>query len=374
MTRAHFPWILLALPTLACGTAKFGAAPLDAGEDGVTADAGVPDDTPAACDAPLPASLPAVAPLDLDGYPPYAADGCAIVYVDVTGTLVALDLKSNATLTLDQAASSPKRPTIAGGVVAWEATDAGRAIVRVHTAAGTSTLAGAFDHAGEPRAAKDAVVFTAWLAAADASDTDVLLWDPTTGKTSVVFGGPGQQRLADVSRTHVAASDFSEDPDGTFNRNGTDLADVVVLERASGTVVHRAQPGKQAFPILVSATRLGYLDWVEVHPEPKLSQYTLRAGELAGTISGDVTIATVTDDSSEYVLPTGRGGILEWVDRPQSAPTALYRAPADLSSPPIAAPGLGGLTLHAPAGAGSFTLLATEAPTEPVIVLRGIAR
>ena len=59
-------------------------------------------------------------------------------------------------------------------------------------------------------------------------DTDVQLYVPTTGVTTTIAGGPGQQRFADVDDDWIAVTDFSEDPDGRFDANETDLADVVL--------------------------------------------------------------------------------------------------------------------------------------------------
>ncbi len=377
--------LTLSAPPLAfaCSVAKSTVTPgagADGGgiaaEDASAVDAG--DPSPAAtCSAPLPAGilLPSV---DLLGHPPYAADGCTLVYVasaaSGAGELRARDLTTGAETVLAPASESPRRPTIAGDVIAWEAMDGATAIVRVRTAGATFTVSGPFDHAGEARAAADAVVFTGWRSADPVGDTDVFVVDAVTRAARLVLGGPGQQRFADISRGAIAATDFSEDPDGTFNDNETDLADVVLFDRATSQVTRRPRTGKQAFPMIASPTRLGYLDWATVHPEPKLAAYVLRVGDMAGPAEADVTLATVTDASGQYVLPSGRNGVIEWVQRPMGASPALFKAPADLSSPAAAVPGLDGLELFAPALAASFTLLGTRASGSTDVVLTAIAR
>src|SRR5262245_7659615 len=210
--------LALFLGLLACGgSAPPAGAPEDAGSP---QDVGSPTDAPpVTCDAPPPKDVP-VSSLDLQGYPPYAADGCTLVYVapgaqaGVSGDLRIRDLASGVESTLAPASESPRRPTIGGDVVAWEAKDGTRAVVRVRVNGTTTTMTGAFDHAGEPRATADAVVFTAWRGVDTLADTDVLSYEVASTRTEVVFGGAGQQRFADVSRGYVAAADFSEDPDG----------------------------------------------------------------------------------------------------------------------------------------------------------------
>jgi hypothetical protein len=356
-----------------CGTSSGSAAvPAPPGADAATnGDGSVV--TTASCPTPPPSGLP-IATLDLLGHPPYAADGCTLVYVGATdggpGDLRVRDRSTGAEVVLAPASESPRRPTVSGDVIAWEAIDNGRAVVRVHAGGTTFTAGGAFDHAGEPRAAADVVAFTAWLGAADTSDTDVLVFDVATKATRTVFGGPGQQRFADASKGTIAATDFSEDPDGTFNDNETDLADIVLFDRATLAVTHRARTGKQAFPMIASATRLGYLDWGLVHPEPKLAAYALRVGDLAGPPEADVQLANVTNSGGYYVLPAGREGVLAWIDRPLGAQAdTLWLAPVDLSAPAAPAPGLAGRTLYAPGISGALTFLATQATASAPVVL-----
>ena len=232
-------------------------------------------------------------------------------------------------------------------------------------------IGGGFDHAGEPRAARGVVVFTAWKTPNPLGDTDVLAFDTVSLRTLLIAGGPAQQRFADVSDTHVALTDFIEDPDGAFNDNGTDLADIVVFDRATRSLSTRARPGKQAFPVLASQTHLGYLDWGLIHPEPKFSQFTLRAGLIAQGAAPDVTVFEIQNVSFQRILPAGRNGVLEWIHQPGTA--SLWRAPADLSSAPLQVAGLEGLELYAPSAASALTVLAVRPPNGP-LVLRGVSR
>ena len=121
---------------------------------------------------------------------------------------------------------------------------------------------GSFDHAGEPRATTDAVVFTAWQGPKADSDTDVWLYDVQGPQLVVALQGAGQQRFADVSPTHVAVSDFSEDPDGIYDGDGTSLADIVVIERSTFKKAARSAKGQASFSAfgLVRGAALPRLD------------------------------------------------------------------------------------------------------------------
>src|SRR5581483_4582161 len=144
-------------------------------------------------------------PLDPLGYPPYAVEGCALVYVASDGTLVLRDLAANVATNIAPAGEKPRRPSIAGGMVAWEATVNGTSVVRWRDATGkVDTIAGSFTSAGEPRAAKDAIVFTAWLSGDPKGDTDVLLFATSMKTITPVGTGPAQQRFPDIDGTRVA--------------------------------------------------------------------------------------------------------------------------------------------------------------------------
>src|SRR5258708_17963874 len=117
---------------------------------------------------------------------------------------------------LAQVGEQPRRRSIAGDLVVWEAVVAGKSIVRVSNAGHSTTIVGPFDHAGEPRATSDAVVFTAWLSADEGGDTDVYLYTPATQQVVPIATGPGQHRFADVSASLVPATAFPEDPVHSF--------------------------------------------------------------------------------------------------------------------------------------------------------------
>jgi hypothetical protein len=340
-----------ALLVLACGPWALGC-----GEG----NGGMPENPPA-CAASAAQGI-AVAATDASGgspyalgYAPYAMDGCLLLHVNPDGALVLRDLGSFAEETLAEAAEAPRRPAVASGVVTWEATLAGRRVVRVRAKGATVTVAGAFDHAGEPRAAADAVVFTGWLSADDTGDTDVFSYVPGEAEAKVLVSGPGQQRFADVSATHVAFSDFSEDPDGRFDENGTDLADVVVIERASGMATRRERPGKQAFPLLGAAGKVAYLEWGPFHPEPKFSAYTLTVGDVGGSGAEDAVAAQI-ETAVPYVRPAARGAWLEWVQWSPGMAATLWRRRADLAAEAAAA-GIEGTELYAPVAAEGMALV-----------------
>ena len=299
------------------------------------------------------------------GYPPYAVDGCHLVYIrkdQGDGVLYLRDLSTGDDLQLDAGDSQPRRPAIAGDVIAWEANLGGKSQVRVRFAGVTSTLSGEFDHGGEPRVTNDAVVFTAFLGPEPTDDTDVYLYDVTRAALSPVASGPGQQRFADVSPSHVAITDFSEDPDGYFDERDA-ISDVVLIDRETGQSVPRNVSGKQAFPLLGSDGALVYLEWGAVHPEPKFSQFWLKSGRIGESPSRDVslTVEQIHTDPA-YVRPSLRGHRVDFVDvREQVA--GLYRADVGSLEPPVAAQLSGATQLFGPVATDTATLISKPEST-----------
>lgn len=290
------------------------------------------------------------------GYPPYALAGCSLAYVSEAGDLRLRDLEGGSERTLDPASAKPRRPALAGDLVAWEAMIGGKDVIRVDGPSGTVTLAGAFDHAREPRVAADAVVFTAWLGAGDAGDTDVLLYEPASGAMKLAAGGPGQQRFADVSLTHVAWTDFSEDPDGRFD-GMDDISDIQVRDRLTGVTTGRKRAGKQAFPILGAEGKIAFLDWGLVHPEPKFSEYEVRLGPPAGDGSTDVVAAHILSHVL-YLRPVAHGDHLSWVgDVALDGDPVLMRRRVDLLDPAETVTVFQGQTAFGPTAAGAITLV-----------------
>ena len=222
-------------------------------------------------------------PLDPLGYPPYAADACQLAYVAADGSLVLRDLTAGGDVTIADASEKPRRPSVAGGIVAWEATIASKDVVRWRDRAGNaSTIDGTFARAGEPRAASDAIAFTAWMTADPQGDTDVLLFS-IEGKTLATIGtGSAQQRFADIDATRIAFTDFSEGgPTGAFEPDlmsdaGYSPSDVVVYDRGTKSLTVRPHSGKQAFPLLVAGGLVAYLDWDRVRPLPKFFRWRAR--------------------------------------------------------------------------------------------------
>ena len=300
------------------------------------------------------------------GYPPYAIDGCRLAYVaaeagGASGRLLLRDLSTLAETDLAAAAEEPRRPTVGGDVVAWEATVDGKRAVRVFADGKTVTVTGPFDHAGEPRATAGAVVLTGWLGAADDGDTDVFLYQTGTAEVVPIATGRGQQRFADVSSAYVAYTDFAEDFDGTFNDDGSDIADLGVFDRSSGESLTRARIGKQAFPLIADGGKLAYLDWGLVHPEPKFSAYELLIGEIGGSPDQDVVVDTVVT-SQPYIRPTARASVLEWVQWPPGDSATLWRRPIDLAVVAKEVAGLEGLELFGPSASATATVLAGRTP------------
>jgi hypothetical protein len=359
---------------------------IDAGPDESVIDTGVDESAiDAEAGAPSPscgpdsvagisiASLSGNNPLDPLGYPPYALDGCTLVYASSSGDLRLRNLSTGEESPLAPASDQPRRPAIAGNLVAWEAVVGGKSIVRASVGGQTTTLAGPFDRAGEPRVTNDAIVFTVWLTPDDAGDdTDVYLFLPGSADLVPVATGWGQQRFADVSASSVAVSDFSEDPTGAFSDTTHRNADIVVFDRGTLAKTVRHLAGKQAFPMLGVGDRLAYLDWGFVTPEPKFSAYVIRSGTVAadpttdGNVngSGQVTVTVNTP----WTRPSVHGDWVEWIDD-SAGGGGLFARPLDLSAP--AESTLGGLELLGPVAGKPLTVAAT---TGQPFLLRGVAR
>jgi hypothetical protein len=310
------------------------------------------------------------------GYPSYAIDGCRLVYLAPgAGGLKLRDLHTGDETTIADAAEEPRRPSIVGDVITWEATVSGAPGVRVKGKSGdVITLAGAFDHAGEPRAAGDAVVFTAWLGPNDTDDTDIYLYRPDTQALTAVGATPKQQRFPDISATHLAWTDFGDDASGYYKDiyNQADEADVVTFERATSKATTRHLPGKQAFPILGATGKVAYLDWVGVEPEPKLDGYALQIANLGAPVELDALVAHI-ETTQIHVRPLARGALLEWVASAGGSSSLLLRRPADLSASATVVPGLDGVSLVGPTASDTITLVGVQ-KSGAAVELRAFAR
>jgi hypothetical protein len=261
---------------------------------------------------------------------------------------------------LDEAESRPRRPAVSGAVIAWEVGDDTASEVRVHYQGVTRTLTGDFTRAGEPRACADAVVFTAFLGEERSSDSDVYLYDVASEELAPVASGPGQQRFADVSLTHVALTDFSEDPAGYFDEMQS-IADVVVVDRETGEIVTRKGAGKQAFPLLASDGAVVYLHWGSVHPEPKFSQFWLMAGYPGDPVELDLDLkGEMVQTNPAYVRPSVHGLDVDFVDTSASV-VGLYRVSLNDRRPPVATlvPS-GGERLLGPVAGPALTLVSQQ--------------
>jgi hypothetical protein len=312
-----------------------------------TAPAEAPDASPPECSADVTGI--AIASEDPYAYPLYALDGCTLAYVGTDAALHVRDLATGKDEIVDR--DSPRRPTLAGDTLAWESKVSGTSRVRVRTGATVTTLEGI---GGEPRAAHDAVAFTRWITADPAGDTDVMLYVPSKGMTTLVAGGPGQQRFADASDAFVAVTDFSEDPDLRFDGDDKDLADVGLYDRATGTLTVRKKAGKQAFPILAGGNALVYHDWASIHPQPKLEAYDLFRTTLDAPVSADTVLASV-HTYPPYTRPAGRGGVVEWVVRDDMG-VRLWRATSS-AAPAMVSAIAGATDLFAPATGEGRTLI-----------------
>ncbi|MEZ4219701.1 MAG: hypothetical protein R3B13_02150 [Polyangiaceae bacterium] len=353
----------------------------DAAADAASADAttdGAMDAGPDASDAPFDAAADCallvqglgVAESDLDGYPPYALAECRLAYVAKSGELRERDLESGVELSVAPASEKPRRPAMAQDVLAWEAEVAGKSVVRVRHSGVVTTLSGSFDHAREPRAAGNVVAFTAFFGATDDSDSDIFLYDAQTQSALNLSNAKAQQRFADVSATHVAWSDFAEDPAGTYAGDGTSLADIVLYDRGTQQSITLKQQGKQAFPMLGVGGRIGYLEWLEVHPVPKLQDYRIMSLPLQDLAAAPTLVAAVQSDVA--VRPAAVGARVEWVVR-SGGKSSLLRAPLDGSSVAQIVD-LGGVAeVHAPAGTAALSVVATRSVANGTPSLRALA-
>jgi hypothetical protein len=367
------------MPGAGAADAPGGAPPAEAGGAGgevSLAGAGAGGDTGVGCANPSLENVEVFSPSwDALGYAPYAVDGCTLVYVSAQGggSLRLRQLATGDETVLDTAGNHPRRPTLSGGVIAWERDGAGGSEVSIVTLT-PNERSRHFDHAGEPRATADAVVFTKFLGSDPTSDTDVALYDLDSDQLSVIASGPGQQRFADVSATHVAFTDFSEDPAGYFNESGS-ISDVVLVDRTTGEVSVRAAEGKQAFPLLGSGEVLAYLEWGAVHPEPKFSQFFIKAGYVNKPVSEDFLVKPdgPVATNPAYVRPSLHGTLLDFIDK-RSQNAELFRA--DLRESAIA-PVLVELAetplLFGPAAAETFTLV-SKPNVDQKLALFAVAR
>jgi hypothetical protein len=343
-----------------------GAGAGASGEAGATAVAGAAGSGEADCGAAALDDLVVYAAGGWDplGYPPYALDDCTLVYVagNADGTGGDLHLRELATgndVVLAEAALHPRRPTLAGAVLAWEDAIATGSQVHVRYSGGPQVVEFVFENAGEPRSTFDAVVFTAFVGAGVSGDTDVHLFDVATHEVTPVATGAGQQRFADVSPTHIAFTDFSEDPHGYFNEAGS-ISDVAVIERSTGQRTLRAAPGKQAFPLLGAEGALSYLEWGAVHPEPKFSQFKLKAGQLGQPVESDINVKggdALVSTNPAYVRPSLHGAYLDFVDEVASSPQ-LFRVALGSAAPPALVAIPGAARLFGPVATERLTLVA----------------
>jgi hypothetical protein len=186
---------------------------------------------------------------------------------------------------------------------------------------------------------------------------------PGSSAQVVVAGGPKQQRFADVSPTHVAVSDFTEDAEGWFDPTGEDLADIVVIDRATLVPTARPLEGKQLFPLLADGGRLGYLDWraKPVPPEPKLEAFALYVGDIAAAPETDVLVADIRliGGPAPTIRPTARGALFDWVTESLQG-QRLLRRPVDLSSTEVELGAFASFGARGPAASSAMTIVAVQ--------------
>jgi hypothetical protein len=316
----------------------------------------------------------AVSGAERAGYPPYAVSGCSLLYVASDGALRLRALDTGAELEIAAAAELPSRPSLAGPpedaarVMAWES---GREqAVRVRFGGVTRSVRGTYQHSAQPRATRDAVVMSAWVGSDPLSDADVLLYEPEAQTLNALGTGPGQQLFADVSATQVAYSDFAEDPDGRFDDNGQDVANLVLVDRTSHARRTLELTGKQAFPLFASEGQVVYLNWELGHPEPKLSVYRIMAWD---PLSDRRTALADVETQPPYVRPSVYGSTVEWIERPFSGAERLMRVQVS-GTAPLVAYSNAGTQLYATASSSDATWMATLSDMQTVPRLLAVQR
>lgn len=314
--------------------------------------------------------------IDPLGFPTYAIDGCTLAYVSrpaqgpTYGPLLVRDLATQKDTLVAPASEEPRRPTMAGDVLAWEATVGGVSVVRVQYKGQTTTVAGPWDHAGEPHASSDVVAFTAWLTADDGGDTDVYRYGIENADVAAIATGPGQQRFATANQDNAAYADFSEDPTGAFAVDQYRASDIVVFNLGVHWVVRRHAPGAQGFPMLGEDLELTYVDYGTTHLEPQSSSFHVIKG-VANDPSTDVDVTGALVHTDEpWVRPAATAGWIVWVDDTNGG--GLFGRPFDLSRPATAA--LPGQTLVGPITGSVLSVVATHMGNTPLYSLAGVAR
>jgi hypothetical protein len=217
------------------------------------------------------------------------------------------------------------------------------------------------------RISSTAVVFTVWLGPDLAANTDIVVYDFASGKTEVIDQGPGQQRFGDISETHIAWTDFSEDPDGRFNQDSLDVADIVVFDRQTNMLSTRPRPGKQAFPMLGATGKLAFLDWNLVHPEPKLIAYDLRLADIDGPLTDSVLVESI-ETVAPYIRPVAHGSYLEWFDLVPNVGLAFGRMRTDGTSAPVLVQEVNAVSRFAPIASEEMTFIGVQTMNGPVAI------
>ncbi len=320
-----------------------------------------------------------VAPYAL-GYPQHAADGCLLLYVapsnnvDGNGELRLRDLSTGKELVIAGASTAPRRPVLSGDWMAWEADVNGRTLIHTRNQNdGNSTIIdGAFDHATEPRISTTAIAFTAWLGPETTANTDVALYTFAEKEIEILSPSPGQQRFADISNTHVAWSDFSEDPDGRFDEDMLDVAEIVVYDRQKKTTTVRTRLGKQAFPMLGAQGKIAFLDWNLVHPEPKLVAYDLRLVDIDDSFMDSVLVESIKT-ALPYIRPVARGELLEWVALVEDVGPALWRMRTDAVAVPVLVQEASSINRFAPVASETMTFVGVQS-IDGSVTLEAFAR
>lgn len=245
-----------------------------------------------------------------------------------------------------------------------------RVMVAVPGVVAPKAISGPFHHAGEARVSagvsKDGgpagvVAFTGWLTADPKGDTDVFAYDPLTDTLTILADGPGQQRWPGTSNSEIAITDFHEDPDGRFDDDGADRADILVINRIANTRRAFPRPGLQAHARTCGHAL--YRDWNAA----SASTYELRASDTYGS-DPDVVVDAVPksnlmdlqdcdQDHYEWIAPNANDVAQLWTKPTHGGQPKTVLATGPFSGPPVVVHDVGATAVFVARGAPGQVVL-----------------
>ncbi len=279
--------------------------------------------------------------------PTFAAQSCRLLYVERGTNRILMRSFANGGREGQIAGPAPanaaRRDVSFGGgsdgvYVAWVEgpPDDSRVMVSVPGVVAPKQITGPFHHAAEAKVSAGAksatapwgvVVFTGWATPDPKGDTDVYMYDPVADELTTLVGGPGQQRWPGTNSASIAVTDFGEDPDGRFDGDGKDRADIVRVTRLDGISKVVARPGFQSHAIPLGS---GVVYYDESTSDPKSVQ--IRYSVIEGSKPPDVQVDSLPLTARWFALAAD-GGDLAWVSTDANGTERLLVA--NVASTPI---------------------------------------